>query len=198
MAKGTILGVSLLAACVSIMECRLRFVRRTPVIFIMFFSTDQPIWTYKTTERPVHECEVEQMIKKNKTSVLLMRSYNKNNSKISGYLQRTLQPRNVYQMLIQHSEYNQTEDILYMSKKLRCAVVKVTSTLKGQHTTFDLRVRNSSVTKGSTRGCKIKFWRVASGAQNVYTVKCQDILRNKTKPAITVVGNAKKKMQPLR
>ncbi|KAL1444526.1 hypothetical protein MTO96_029779 [Rhipicephalus appendiculatus] len=89
-----------------------------------------------------------------------MRSYYDNNTKISANLQGRLQPRNVHRMLIQRSgtAYHEIEDIVHLSKKLRCAVVKVTSTAKDTPTTYDLRVRNSSIIQGPSRGCNRAFW----------------------------------------
>uniref|UniRef100_A0A224YBJ9 Lipocalin n=1 Tax=Rhipicephalus zambeziensis TaxID=60191 RepID=A0A224YBJ9_9ACAR len=216
MVKVHIFGFFLLAACVAVLEGR-RWYTRTPFLFIPFWthhhyrpyhhryvrkpggfeaflSSREPVWTYQTTGRPVHQCEVEQVIQRNRATFLLMRSYYGNNTKISANIQGRLQPRNVHRMLIQRSgaAYHEIEDIVYLSKKLRCAVVKVTSTAKDTPTTYDLRVRNSSIIQGPSRGCNRAFWRFARGAPAVYIQKCQEILRSTTKPEF-IVGAKKEK-----
>uniref|UniRef100_A0A131Z1J3 Lipocalin n=1 Tax=Rhipicephalus appendiculatus TaxID=34631 RepID=A0A131Z1J3_RHIAP len=222
MAKGHIFGIFLFATCAAVLECRLRYTRRTPFFFIPFWthhhyrpyhhrhvrkpggfeaflSSGQPIWTYKTTGRPFRQCEVEQVIQRSQATFLLMRSYYDNNTKITANLQGRLQPRNVHRMLIQRSgtTYHEIEDIVHLSKKLRCAVVKVTSTVEGMRTTYDLRVRNSSIIHGPSRGCNRAFWRFARGAPVVYVQKCQEMLRSTMKPEI-IVGAKKEERKQLR
>ncbi|XP_049526992.1 uncharacterized protein LOC119458298 isoform X11 [Dermacentor silvarum] len=103
--------------------------------------------------------------------------------KISGYLQGTLNPDNVDRMFIfnQGIPYNQTENVVYLSTKLRCAVIKVT-TLPGMQTIYDLRVRNFSITRGPSRGCMRKWTKLTNKSHSIYAPICQGILHSKTEP----------------
>ncbi|XP_049526986.1 uncharacterized protein LOC119458298 isoform X7 [Dermacentor silvarum] len=148
-----------------------------------FLSTPEPIWLYNTTGSINRECEVDQVKTINQTSVLLLRSRYENDTKISGYLQGTLNPDNVDRMFIfnQGIPYNQTENVVYLSTKLRCAVIKVT-TLPGMQTIYDLRVRNFSITRGPSRGCMRKWTKLTNKSHSIYAPICQGILHSKTEP----------------
>ncbi|XP_049526988.1 uncharacterized protein LOC119458298 isoform X6 [Dermacentor silvarum] len=148
-----------------------------------FLSTPEPIWLYNTTGSINRECEVDQVKTINQTCVLLLRSRYENDTKISGYLQGTLNPDNVDRMFIfnQGIPYNQTENVVYLSTKLRCAVIKVT-TLPGMQTIYDLRVRNFSITRGPSRGCMRKWTKLTNKSHSIYAPICQGILHSKTEP----------------
>ncbi|XP_049526997.1 uncharacterized protein LOC119458298 isoform X16 [Dermacentor silvarum] len=119
---------------------------------------------------------------------------------ISGELRGTFDLKHVDHMIIHPpgAPYNQTEDILYMSRKLRCAVIKIRTMLHGNHTTYDLRVRNSSIARGPSRGCMKKFRKYARGSHGTYQTKCQEILRNTTQPLFTIEAKPKQQSQRLR
>nr|XP_054928605.1 uncharacterized protein LOC126534040 isoform X2 [Dermacentor andersoni] len=119
---------------------------------------------------------------------------------ISGDLRGTFDLKHLGHMLIQlpGAPYNQTEDILYMSRKQRCAVIKIRSTLQGSPATYDLRVRNSSITRGPSRGCKRKFRRYSRGSHGTYQTTCQEILRNITQPLSTIAAKANPQSQHAR
>ncbi|XP_070377438.1 uncharacterized protein [Dermacentor albipictus] len=214
MARMKLLALLLFAASLTMLEATLRFRAGWPLIFLVprvhrgrkhggfprFLTTPEPIWIYNTTGHPERQCEVQQVQHMNKTSVHLIRSYYEHSKKISGDLQGTFDLKHVAHMFIQLPDvpYNQTEDILYMSRRRRCAVIKIRSTLQGSPATYDLRVRNSSITRGPSRGCKRKFRKYARGSHGTYQTKCQEILRNITQLLSTVAANANQQSQRAR
>uniref|UniRef100_L7LT89 Putative group i salivary lipocalin n=1 Tax=Rhipicephalus pulchellus TaxID=72859 RepID=L7LT89_RHIPC len=143
-----------------------------------FLSTYEPIWLYNTTANAGRECEVDEMKMINRLSVILMRSYYENKAKVSAYIQVILQ--------------SVTEELMYLSKKMRCAVIRITVVpgleAAGPEIIYDLRVRNFSLSRGPSNGCKKKFAKLAAKSSRIYEAKCQDILRSKLAQQLTIQG----------
>ncbi|KAL1466515.1 hypothetical protein MTO96_042679, partial [Rhipicephalus appendiculatus] len=70
----------------------------------------------------------------------------------------------------------QTEEMVFMSRTRKCAVIKVTTFFGGSSKKFDLRVRNSSIEKGPEAKCVKHFHKVARRAHKLYKNKCQDLM----------------------
>uniref|UniRef100_A0A131Z434 Lipocalin n=1 Tax=Rhipicephalus appendiculatus TaxID=34631 RepID=A0A131Z434_RHIAP len=130
-----------------------------------FLCTHEPIWLYNTTARADRDCEVDEMKMINRLSVILMRSYYEKRTKISAYIQGTFDPSDRKRMFI-----------------------TIPSAAKGPETIYDLRVRNSSLSRGPSRGCKNKFAKLAPTSSGIYESKCQDILSRKIEQQLIIQG----------
>uniref|UniRef100_A0A131Z2V7 Lipocalin n=1 Tax=Rhipicephalus appendiculatus TaxID=34631 RepID=A0A131Z2V7_RHIAP len=184
------------------------------MVGIKFLCTHEPIWLYNTTARADRDCEVDEMKMINRLSVILMRSYYEKRTKyseihiifqvffldkrgsiyrISAYIQGTFDPSDRKRMFITIPSaakaivQSVTEELMYLSKKLRCAVIRIT-VLPGPETIYDLRVRNSSLSRGPSRGCKNKFAKLAPTSSGIYESKCQDILSRKIEQQLIIQG----------
>lgn len=143
-----------------------------------FLNTEEPIWTYNTSKRVNVWCEVG--VKNNITdgSIFFTRSSYDRKGMTSAVLEGKFDPDRKKHIDISSPDgvYTLQEDIVYMSHDHGCAVITVTSSFDGQEETFDLRVRNSSLTSGITEKCKHKFSKRVSEGQIIYKPKCQSIL----------------------
>ncbi|XP_049527002.1 uncharacterized protein LOC119458301 isoform X7 [Dermacentor silvarum] len=155
-----------------------------------FLCTNEPIWLYNSTGGPGRECEVDETMNISQTAILLLRSHYENGMKKSIYLNGTFDQRDAKRMFL-HIPGGQkgmrdhlTEDMLYLSQKLRCAVFKIT--LQNYGHVYDLLVRNSSIARGPSKGCKNAFAKLTSTSFRIYQPKCQDILFQSTEPEFTV------------
>uniref|UniRef100_A0A131YQ10 Lipocalin n=1 Tax=Rhipicephalus appendiculatus TaxID=34631 RepID=A0A131YQ10_RHIAP len=168
-----------------------------------FLCTEEPIWLYNSSARTDRQCEVDQKESMSHVSIMFRRSYYSSRTKISGDIEGTFDPRDDRRMYIEVPSTAKaivpkiTEEMMYMSKKLRCAVFKYT-TVPGRGITYDLRVRNSSITRGPSNGCIKKFDNLAKNYFAVYQPNCQNILLEKTKPKFTINGKEKPKNEHLR
>uniref|UniRef100_L7LQR1 Putative group i salivary lipocalin n=1 Tax=Rhipicephalus pulchellus TaxID=72859 RepID=L7LQR1_RHIPC len=163
-----------------------------------FLSTYEPIWLYNTTANAGRECEVDEMKMINRLSVILMRSYYENKAKVSAYIQGMFDPSDKKRMFITIPSrakvilQSVTEELMYLSKKMRCAVIRITVVpgleAAGPEIIYDLRVRNFSLSRGPSNGCKKKFAKLAAKSSRIYEAKCQDILRSKLAQQLTIQG----------
>uniref|UniRef100_A0A224YB84 Lipocalin n=1 Tax=Rhipicephalus zambeziensis TaxID=60191 RepID=A0A224YB84_9ACAR len=158
-----------------------------------FLCTHEPIWLYNTTARADRECEVDDMKMINRLSVILMRSYYENRTKISAYVQGTFDPSDRKRMFITIPSaakaivQSVTEELMYLSKKLRCAVIRIT-VLPGPEVIYDLRVRNTSLSRGPSNGCKKRFAKLAPTSSRIYESMCQDTLSRKMEQQLIIQG----------
>ncbi|XP_049526998.1 uncharacterized protein LOC119458301 isoform X1 [Dermacentor silvarum] len=155
-----------------------------------FLCTNEPIWLYNSTGGPGRECEVDETMNISQTAILLLRSHYENGMKKSIYLNGTFDQRDAKRMFL-HIPGGQkgmrdhlTEDMLYLSQKLRCAVFKIT--LQSNPAIYDLLVRNSSIARGPSRGCMRKFANLTSTSLRMYEPSCQAILLKNAEPEITI------------
>uniref|UniRef100_L7LPW1 Putative group i salivary lipocalin n=1 Tax=Rhipicephalus pulchellus TaxID=72859 RepID=L7LPW1_RHIPC len=135
-----------------------------------FLRTYEPIWLYNTTASAGRQCEVDEMKMINRLSVILMRSYYENKTKVSAYIQGIFDPSDKKRMFI---------TIPSAAKGLEAA---------GPEIIYDLRVRNSSLSRGPSNGCKKKFAKLAATSSRIYEPKCQDILSSKLALQLTIQG----------
>nr|XP_050037226.1 uncharacterized protein LOC126534048 [Dermacentor andersoni] len=156
-----------------------------------FLCTKEPIWLYNSTGRPDRDCEVDQTMHINQTSVLLLRSLYENRTKKSISLMGTFPPNNPKRMFLHIPDMPDSlaENMEYLSKKLRCAVLRIT--LPGNQAVYDLLVRNSSIERGPSRGCIKKFDKLTSTSLRMYQPNCQSILLERTEPEFTIVTTTK-------
>nr|XP_037290226.1 uncharacterized protein LOC119185239 [Rhipicephalus microplus] len=163
-----------------------------------FLCTHEPIWLYNTTSSAVRECEVDQMMMINRLSVLLMRSYYEKKTKVSVYIQGMFDPSDKNRMFITIPReakaivQSVTEELMYLSKKSRCAVIRITVLpgleSAGPELIYDLRVRNSSLSRGPSKGCMKNFAKFARAPSPVYQPKCQEILNTKIEQQLIIQG----------
>ncbi|KAH6926650.1 hypothetical protein HPB50_020849 [Hyalomma asiaticum] len=66
--------------------------------------------------------------------------------------------------------YDQTEELVYLSNKLRCAVMKI-QIRPGPMTVYDVVVRNSSIERGPSRGCINKLLRMSGYVRGTFQPK---------------------------
>uniref|UniRef100_A0A224YKF3 Lipocalin n=1 Tax=Rhipicephalus zambeziensis TaxID=60191 RepID=A0A224YKF3_9ACAR len=130
-----------------------------------FLCTHEPIWLYNTTARADRECEVDDMKMINRLSVILMRSYYENRTKISAYVQGTFDPSDRKRMFI-----------------------TIPSAAKGPEVIYDLRVRNTSLSRGPSNGCKKRFAKLAPTSSRIYESMCQDTLSRKMEQQLIIQG----------
>uniref|UniRef100_A0A224YBT0 Lipocalin n=1 Tax=Rhipicephalus zambeziensis TaxID=60191 RepID=A0A224YBT0_9ACAR len=135
----------LFAACVARLECKLPLIGKEWDIR-EFVKTPEPIWTYATSQAAEIICKED--IKKVMTFrfIVFYRSYYYKRKKMTFRLEGEFDPRQKARMTIisKAGTLNQTEDIIYMSKRLTCAVVRVTPNFGSFVKMYDLRIRNST------------------------------------------------------
>ncbi|XP_037576062.1 uncharacterized protein LOC119458301 isoform X2 [Dermacentor silvarum] len=155
-----------------------------------FLCTKEPIWLYNTTGLPNRNCEVDQTMNMNQTSIHLLRLLYESGTKKTINIEGTFDQKNVKRLFLHIPSTtkvvpkNLTEDIEYLSKKLRCAVMRITSA--GNPAIYDLLVRNSSIARGPSRGCMRKFANLTSTSLRMYEPSCQAILLKNAEPEITI------------
>ncbi|XP_065284316.2 uncharacterized protein [Dermacentor albipictus] len=156
-----------------------------------FLCTKEPIWLYNSTGRPDRDCEVDETMNINQTSVLLLRSLYQNGTKTSINLMGTFQLHNPKRMFLHIPDMpdSLTENMEYLSKKLRCAILRIT--LPGHHAVYDLLVRNSSIERGPSRRCIKEFAKLTSTSLRMYQPHCQNILLQRMEPEFTIVTTTK-------
>uniref|UniRef100_A0A131YRU7 Lipocalin n=1 Tax=Rhipicephalus appendiculatus TaxID=34631 RepID=A0A131YRU7_RHIAP len=140
-----------------------------------FLCTEEPIWLYNSSARTDRQCEVDQKESMSHVSIMFLRSYYSSRMKVSVHIEGTFDPQDNRRMYIE-----------------------VPSTAKGPGTTYDLRVRNSSITRGPSHGCIKKLDNLSKRNFPIYQPSCQDILRKETKPQFSVNGKGKPKNEHLR
>ncbi|XP_037275411.2 uncharacterized protein LOC119168097 isoform X1 [Rhipicephalus microplus] len=142
-----------------------------------FFDTEEPIWTYTTSKRANVWCEVGVTNNVTESSVSFKRSSYDRKGRTSGILEGKLSDRKKHMDIkSQDGVYTLHEDIIYMNQNGSCAVIMVTTAFGGKQSTFDLRVRNSSIAWGPTEKCKKHFKKHEAQGQNIYQPQCQRIL----------------------
>ncbi|XP_049515537.1 uncharacterized protein LOC119434723 [Dermacentor silvarum] len=71
---------------------------------------------------------------------------------------------------------NFQEDLLFMSDDSSCAVVMVTTNICGKRHKYDLRIRNTFITKTPHKNCVKAFEKYEKHAKVIYDPSCQHIL----------------------
>uniref|UniRef100_L7LR42 Putative group i salivary lipocalin n=1 Tax=Rhipicephalus pulchellus TaxID=72859 RepID=L7LR42_RHIPC len=147
-----------------------------------FLDTKEPIWTYTTSRRANVWCEVGVTDNVTEDSVFFKRSSYDRKGRTSATLEGKLSDKKKH-MHIRSPDgvYTLEEDIIYMNRNGSCAVIMVTTTFGGKQSTFDLRVRNSSIAWGPTEKCKKRFRKLEGQGQNIYQPQCQRILTDSLK-----------------
>ncbi|XP_075741764.1 uncharacterized protein LOC142792545 [Rhipicephalus microplus] len=163
-----------------------------------FLCTEEPIWLYSTSSRTDRECEVDQKKSMSSLSIIVFRSYYSSGKKISGDIEGKFDPKNDKRMYLEIPSTAKVTvqklavKMTYMSQKLRCAVFKIT-THTGSHITYDLRVRNSSITQGPSQGCIRHFEDLSKHSSLVYHPSCQKILGTENRPQLILYEKGKTK-----
>ncbi|XP_037501332.1 uncharacterized protein LOC119375219 [Rhipicephalus sanguineus] len=117
-----------------------------------FLNTEEPIWTYNTSKRVNVWFEVGVKNSVTDGSIFFTGSSYDRKGMTSAVLEGKFDPDRKKHIDISSPDgvYTLQEDIVYMSDDRGCAVIIVTSSFDGQQESFDLRVRNSSLTSGIT------------------------------------------------
>ncbi|XP_037500775.1 uncharacterized protein LOC119374675 isoform X2 [Rhipicephalus sanguineus] len=165
--------------------------------------TKEPIWLYNTTGSIDRECEVDGMEMISRLEVFLLRSYYENGAKVSAHIEGRFDPSDKKRMFLKIPTaaraivQSLTEELVYLSKKLRCAVIKITVAPGLQGTgleyVYDLRVRTRPLARGPSRGCIGKFAKLATSSSRIYQPRCQDILRKQNEQKLIIEGKGKPK-----
>ncbi|XP_037500480.1 uncharacterized protein LOC119374450 [Rhipicephalus sanguineus] len=174
-----LLAILVSVACIAISECKWPFFRKDPNIR-KFLKTAEEIWTYATNEMTAIECKVDVKESMTTKSMAFKRSYIYNRRKKSFRLLGLFDAKRSDIMVIKPSGDfpKQIEEILFMSRTHKCAVIKVTTFFGGSSKKYDLRVLNSSVEEGPDRKCVEHFYNVAGRGHKLYENKCQRLFRN--------------------
>ncbi|XP_075553872.1 uncharacterized protein LOC142586879 [Dermacentor variabilis] len=87
--------------------------------------------------------------------------------------------QNVMELRRSDNDFAVKETILYLSEKYHCGVIRVTSSLRGHQSYYDLRVWNSVVRQGPHEKCVSRFAKFARSGHVIYDPACQAILNYK-------------------
>ncbi|XP_075730194.1 uncharacterized protein LOC119185068 isoform X2 [Rhipicephalus microplus] len=141
-----------------------------------FFSQMEPIWTTETTRNKPIKCVVDKVQSVKRLSISFKRcKFNRGNRCESG-IYGVLDAESLDQMAIYHKDtFKRTENLLFMSFDQSCGVFKVQSLLEWDSVYFDLRLRNSSVSRIPHKACRNYFQRVIGNQRPmvVYRPDCQ-------------------------
>uniref|UniRef100_A0A224YBL7 Lipocalin n=1 Tax=Rhipicephalus zambeziensis TaxID=60191 RepID=A0A224YBL7_9ACAR len=139
------------------------YFRYPPMNLTKFLDTDETIWTYYTTSNKLKRCKADQTASITPYETLFTRTYIQNNKSLTKLLWGifTYESNNPWEPcdamdvgkkgapLLKHRE-----ELVYQHLNNSCAVIKITwdanvggipFTYNQRKTTYDLRVRNSSV-----------------------------------------------------
>uniref|UniRef100_A0A224YMK8 Lipocalin n=1 Tax=Rhipicephalus zambeziensis TaxID=60191 RepID=A0A224YMK8_9ACAR len=165
----------LLAACVARLECKWPFLG-TDWNMREFVKTPESIWTYSTSQATDIICKKDSKLFVTLQSIVFFRSYYHKKRKLIFRLQGEFDPRRKARMTIfaRDGTLNQTEEIIYMSMKLTCAVVQVTLNFGSYAKLYDLRIRNSTTREPIEPKCLDVFRsRAVKKVYVLYQNRCQ-------------------------
>ncbi|XP_037576066.2 uncharacterized protein LOC119458302 isoform X3 [Dermacentor silvarum] len=142
------------------------------------FFTSEPIWIHTTTGRTKVRCLVDVVDRMEIMTVNFTRSCYNRGYKVSREFVGIFDNHRKKHMDVRTSGplRNLQEDLLFMSEDNSCAVVMVTTKVCAKHHTYDLRIRNSSITKPPERKCLKVFHKYEKNGIGLYDPSCQDIL----------------------
>ncbi|KAL1466462.1 hypothetical protein MTO96_042720 [Rhipicephalus appendiculatus] len=126
-----------------------------------FVCTTQRIWTYNTSASDYVRCKVDQARHQCNTSIIFRRMYFYDEQ--HRWMARNLeglfskQQKDVMHVRNQGRMFIAKEKILYMSKRYRCAVMKVSQEQFGWETYYDLRLWDAWVQLGPHAKCVQQF-----------------------------------------
>nr|XP_054928598.1 uncharacterized protein LOC126534072 isoform X9 [Dermacentor andersoni] len=148
-----------------------------------FVGTREPIWTWNTTTKERASCVVDEMKILTQRSIFFTRTFYINNElppivrNYMGIIPK--QEPNAMELRRSDNHFPVKETILYLSEKCHCAVIRVTSSLRGHRPYYDLRVWNSVVRRGPHDKCVSRFVKLAQSGRVIYDSACQAILHYK-------------------
>ncbi|XP_075722189.1 uncharacterized protein LOC119167596 [Rhipicephalus microplus] len=157
-----------------------------------FWNTTKPIWTHTTAKVSENDfsCLVDMKINENGSYMIFNRLFYTANrtEKNTLPLKGLFSPGNTFDqpaMLLYHTNGTTyaVENLLYESPDGQCGVFKFSK--YPSELRFDLRVKNSSITKPLDAGCSAFFWETYKYHQRrhriksltVYNPSCQEILQ---------------------
>ncbi|XP_075721619.1 uncharacterized protein LOC119167967 isoform X2 [Rhipicephalus microplus] len=149
-----------------------------------FVHTEEPIWTWTTTNIENVLCKVDEMKSYTQGSIFFSTKY---------YAYKILKPilknyEGIFSteqpnvMRLRKSGFKSAvfvgkEILIYWRKKFRCAVIKVAPSLRGHQPYYELRVWNSTASVGPHEKCTRRFQKLGKKGRVIYHSKCQDILK---------------------
>ncbi|XP_037499587.1 uncharacterized protein LOC119373605 isoform X3 [Rhipicephalus sanguineus] len=145
-----------------------------------FVNTTAPVWTYLTSEMTNIECKVDVYVLLTVESVEFLRSYYRSEEKFSYRLLAKFDSLRKKRMIISSpgGTLKQTEDIVYISRDLACAVVKITTPTNGLKKTYDLRIRDSAIQVRPQSKCMEHFrWKAGRQGHLLYRDYCRSLPR---------------------
>lgn len=170
-----IFATLLFAACVARLECKWPLLGRDWDIR-EFLKTEEPIWTYATSEATQIICKRDTKLLITFQYIVFFRSYYHQKRKLIFRLQGEFDPHRKARMIIKSRDrvFNQTEEVIYMSKNLTCAVMRVTPHFGSYMKKYDLRIRNSTIREPIEAKCLDTFKsRTGKKMYVLYKNKCQ-------------------------
>ncbi|XP_037499585.1 uncharacterized protein LOC119373605 isoform X2 [Rhipicephalus sanguineus] len=128
MCEMQLVGSLTFLACLIMLECK-RSLFGHHWNIKQFVNTTAPVWTYLTSEMTNIECKVDVYVLLTVESVEFLRSYYRSEEKFSYRLLAKFDSLRKKRMIISSpgGTLKQTEDIVYISRDLACAVVKITT-----------------------------------------------------------------------
>ncbi|XP_049527126.1 uncharacterized protein LOC125946954 [Dermacentor silvarum] len=178
----------LFSVCLVLSECKFGPYPMKAYSIRKFLDTTEPIWTVYTTGPTTRRCEVDEVLDVTKASVYIKRHFFLRGKQMSTRITGTFSPYRTKHMEIHisGSPYIVSEDILYLSAKLDCAVIMTTTNIerKKKHT-YDVRVRNSAISLSPGADCLARFRDLVNWEQVIYTRDCQHVLNKKPTSLLT-------------
>uniref|UniRef100_A0A6G5A4X1 Putative lipocalin n=1 Tax=Rhipicephalus microplus TaxID=6941 RepID=A0A6G5A4X1_RHIMP len=175
MQEKQIFATLLFAACVARLECKWPLLGRDWDIR-EFLKTEEPIWTYATSEATQIICKRDTKLLITFQYIVFFRSYYHQKRKLIFRLQGEFDLHRKARMIIKSRDrvFNQTEEVIYMSKNLTCAVMRVTPHFGSYMKKYDLRIRNSTIREPIEAKCLDTFKsRTGKKMYVLYKNKCQ-------------------------
>ncbi|XP_075554800.1 uncharacterized protein LOC142587574 isoform X2 [Dermacentor variabilis] len=149
---------------------------------VLFVGTKDPIWTWNTTTKDHISCEVDEMKSMTQGSIYFTRKFHTDRKShpitknYEGIFPKHQQ--NVMELRKPGYHFVAKQTILFLSETYRCAVIKVTPTLRGHLPYYDLRLWNSAVRQGPHEKCIARFMKLAPSGHVIYDLQCHDNLHH--------------------
>ncbi|XP_037576065.1 uncharacterized protein LOC119458302 isoform X1 [Dermacentor silvarum] len=178
MAEKLLFTALLCAVSLTVIECNCLGCGRRAYSIRKLFSTTEPIWIYTTSGPTNVRCLVDVVDRMERMSVNFTRSCYNQGHKVSREFQGVFDQHRKKHMDVKSSGHigNLEEDLLFMSHDYSCAVVLVTTKVCAKLHKYDLRIRNSFITKPPQDNCLKVFQKYEKYGKVLYDPSCQHIL----------------------
>ncbi|XP_037576056.1 uncharacterized protein LOC119458294 [Dermacentor silvarum] len=190
MERRKLFSALLLISTFTVLECKVPIVGKVYNIK-KFLWTTTPIWTYSTTSRSDCMCQVDVMKHESAKDITFTHIfYDEDHHRKYITLDGVLDKKDVvYVHPYGSAHYKIKEEIEYLNKSSKCAVIHVLSmsSFYGHVNKYDLRVWNSSNIAHSAQPCLHAFKKLPVPGLIIYKPMCHKILRE-TSPQLDAKG----------